>query len=206
MILTSLEITPTEFEAGTGWAITPQGASNGDRCVPLPEARGDRIDVAAAAARIGMPLVADADHGLWALGPAAPERRPLLSAQAPELTLPDIEWQAVLAVLAGRTEGGAHRLGSVLRLLARPARVTGAGGRAPSPGPRDRHRRHGDRGRGRGAAVHRDGRLRASLADRRRPRPGRALRRGEHPERDLDRSHRDRGDHGGDAPPDVLAL
>ena len=91
MILTSLEISPAAFEAGTGWAITPRGACNGDRCVPLPDPGADRLDVSAVAGRIGMPLVADADHRLWALGPAAPEGRALLSAQAPELTLPDVE-------------------------------------------------------------------------------------------------------------------
>jgi hypothetical protein len=103
MILTSLEITPAEFEAGTGWAITPQGACNGDRCVPLPGADGGRLDVAVAATRLGMPLVADAEHGLWALGPAAPEGRALLSAQAPELTLPDVDGRPFsLSSLRGR--------------------------------------------------------------------------------------------------------
>ena len=91
MILTSLELTPAAFEAGTGWAITPRGACNGERCVPLPDAGSDRLDAADLAARIGMPLVEDAEHGLWALGPAAPEGRALLSAEAPELTLPDVE-------------------------------------------------------------------------------------------------------------------
>ena len=91
MILTSLELTPAAFEAGTGWAITPRGACNGEHCVALADPGADRLDATDLAARIGMPLVHDAEHGLWALGPAAPEGRALLSAEAPELTLPDVE-------------------------------------------------------------------------------------------------------------------
>ncbi|MDN5748950.1 MAG: peroxiredoxin family protein [Pseudonocardia sp.] len=37
------------------------------------------------------PLVHDTDAGLWALGPAAPGGQVLVSAQAPELTLPDLD-------------------------------------------------------------------------------------------------------------------
>ena len=58
------------------------------------------------AERLGMALVRDEAAGLWALGPQA--GRPLLSAQAPDFTLPDwrggdftlgsLRWQKVLMV------------------------------------------------------------------------------------------------------------
>jgi hypothetical protein len=91
LILTTLELTPAAFEAGTGWAITPRGACNGDLCVPLPDQGADTLSVAAVADRLGMPLVHDAEQGLWALGPASPGGRALLSAEAPELELPDVD-------------------------------------------------------------------------------------------------------------------
>jgi len=91
MILSSLELSPAAFEAGTGWAITDRGACNGEHCVPLPGQDASRLDAAAVADRLGMPLVHDAEQGLWALGPAAPAGRALLSAQAPELELPDVD-------------------------------------------------------------------------------------------------------------------
>jgi hypothetical protein len=93
MILTELEIDAGAFEAGTGWAIKPEGACKGEVCVPLaPAARGGagRVDVRVVADRLGIPLVADTEHGLWALGPeTAVTGRALTTAVAPELELPD---------------------------------------------------------------------------------------------------------------------
>ena len=63
MLLTSLELTPADFEAATGWAAEPEGMCKGDVCVPAPEAVGGRLDVEAVAARLGMALVADPDSG-----------------------------------------------------------------------------------------------------------------------------------------------
>ena len=64
-------------------------------CVPLPATArgpGDRLDVPVVAERLGMPLVADEAHGLWALGPeTAVTGRALTTAVAPELTLPDLD-------------------------------------------------------------------------------------------------------------------
>jgi hypothetical protein len=83
VILESAELSPAEFERLTGWEIKPEGACRDSVCVPLP----DRWSLGAAAARLGMPLVEDAQHGLWSLGP---ESGPVLrSAQAPDLVLPD---------------------------------------------------------------------------------------------------------------------
>lgn len=91
MILESLYVDPVEFERRTGWAMKPEGACKGERCVPLggANAPGEPVDVRAFAARLGMPLVHDMASGLWALGPEA-GGRVLDNVEAPDLTLPDL--------------------------------------------------------------------------------------------------------------------
>jgi hypothetical protein len=91
MLLRSLRVPKREFEAGTGWALKPEGACRGDVCIPLSKRAGDVIDVAQVASDIGMPLVEEAEHGLWALGPASFGSRALPSAEAPDLRLPDLD-------------------------------------------------------------------------------------------------------------------
>jgi hypothetical protein len=100
MIVENLEMDVAEFERLSGWEIKPEGACHDVRCVPLAPGtlRADRIDVRAVAERLMMPLVADAERGLWALGPEAGGRA-LASAVAPELTLPD--WRGQEFRLAG---------------------------------------------------------------------------------------------------------
>ena len=88
MILEQLEATREELLAGTGWEIRPEGACKADRCVPLPDGGGERIDVRVLADRLGMALVHDPEHGVWALGPESGGRA-LLSAVLPDVTLPD---------------------------------------------------------------------------------------------------------------------
>lgn len=88
MILESLDVDAAALERRTGWAIKPEGACKGDRCVPLPIPESGRLDVRALAERLGMPLVQDAASGLWALGPEAGGHA-LTSVEAPDLTLPD---------------------------------------------------------------------------------------------------------------------
>jgi hypothetical protein len=90
MILTSLEVDPKEFEARTGWAIKPEGACKGEVCVPLPAnaASSGKLDARMLSERLGMPLLYDAEAGVWSLGPEALGHA-LMTAQAPELTLPD---------------------------------------------------------------------------------------------------------------------
>lgn len=90
MILETLQIDPATLEARTGWAIKPEGACKGDRCVPLPPPNGGQIDVHRLAERLGMPLIEDAASGLWALGPEAGGCA-LTSVEAPDLTLPDVD-------------------------------------------------------------------------------------------------------------------
>jgi hypothetical protein len=90
VILDSLVVDTASFEARTGWAIKPQGACKAEMCVPMPKGSdGDStIDAAVLSERLGMPLVADEKHGLWALGPETLGRA-LASAEAPDLVLPD---------------------------------------------------------------------------------------------------------------------
>jgi len=91
MLLRSPHVSKSEFEAGTGWQLKPEGACQGEVCIPLSEPAGDVIDVARVADDLGMPLVAAPEHGLWALGPASIGSRALVSAQAPDLRLPDLD-------------------------------------------------------------------------------------------------------------------
>ena len=87
MILTELRVGREEFARGTGWEIKPEGACKGDRCVPVGDAAGEDVDVAVVAERLQMPLVQDAKHGLWSLGPES-GGRVLASADFPDLVLP----------------------------------------------------------------------------------------------------------------------
>lgn len=104
MILESAHVTRDEFERGTGWAVKPEGACRGEVCVPLPGAvDGDRVDVAAAAELLRMPLVSDGETGTRALGPANLYGTVLETAQAPELVLPDLDGvEFALSSLRGR--------------------------------------------------------------------------------------------------------
>jgi hypothetical protein len=85
VILERLDQPPADLERRTGWAVKPEGACRGDVCVPLPEP----FDVRSLAERLGMPLVHDEAHGLWALGPEAGGGRALQRAELPEIVLPD---------------------------------------------------------------------------------------------------------------------
>ncbi len=87
MILDRLDIGTSEFAVGTGWDIKPQGACKGEVCVPLPNG----FELADCADRLGMELVHDAAAGLWALGPESLNGRALVTAQAPELVLNDLD-------------------------------------------------------------------------------------------------------------------
>lgn len=91
MLLDSLTADPLDFAERTGWDAKPEGLCRGDVCVPAPGARHEdgTIDVTVAAARLGMPLVHDELHGLWALGPATATGTALPTATAADPTLID---------------------------------------------------------------------------------------------------------------------
>ena len=87
MILDRLDLGPDAFHAGTGWEIKPEGACKGDVCVPLTGG----FSVVDAAERLGMALVPDEEQAIWALGPESLTSRALVTAEAPELVLDDID-------------------------------------------------------------------------------------------------------------------
>jgi hypothetical protein len=88
VILTGLDITADEFREGTGWEIKREGACKGDVCVPLDQS--EVFDLEPTVDRLRMALVHDADAGLWAIGPESLGDRALVTAEAPELCLPDL--------------------------------------------------------------------------------------------------------------------
>lgn len=90
MILGSPEVLIRDFERETGWVLESEGACRGGLCVPLPP-RGSTFDVGVLAERLGMGVVHDERHGLWALGPSTVSGRALESAVAPDFTLPDFD-------------------------------------------------------------------------------------------------------------------
>lgn len=90
MLLDRLTITRESFEDGTGWQLNPEGACRGEVCIPLSDPIGDEVDVASMSEQMNMPLVHDPDQDLWSLGPWTGGGRALVSAEAPELVLPDV--------------------------------------------------------------------------------------------------------------------
>jgi hypothetical protein len=101
MITDTMELTPEQFAAGTGWEIKPQGACKAEVCVPL--AASVSFDAHATATRLGMAMVHDAASGLWAIGPESFNQRALVTAEAPELVLNDINGHEFrLSSLRGR--------------------------------------------------------------------------------------------------------
>jgi hypothetical protein len=84
-------VTAADFADGTGWDPKPQGLCRGEVCVPAPGSLRDdgTVDVAAAAARLGMPVVHDDEHGVTAVGPGSTTGRTLSTAAAPDPELID---------------------------------------------------------------------------------------------------------------------
>jgi hypothetical protein len=94
MILTTFDrVEPAAFADRTGWQAKPEGLCRGEICVPAPGSLRDdgSLDVSVAAARLGMPVVHDEAHGVWAVGPATATGRALSTAVAadPELVTRD---------------------------------------------------------------------------------------------------------------------
>jgi hypothetical protein len=102
VILDTLDVAAEDFERSTGWVLKPEGACRGALCVPLPEA-GPTLDARMLSERLGMPLVQNERHRVWALGPPTVSGRALDSAEAPDFLLPDLEGEPFrLRSLRGR--------------------------------------------------------------------------------------------------------
>ena len=91
MIVTELRTTAADLAARTGWVAKPEGLCKGAMCVPLPGGTTASLDLAVVARRLGMPVLHDEAHGLYALGPATVGGRALDTAEVPDLTLPDLD-------------------------------------------------------------------------------------------------------------------
>ena len=92
MISETLTVGRADFEARTGWQLKPEGACKGDICIPLAtQPGGDTVDLQSMADQLNLPLVHDADQGLWALGPESIGSRALASVEAANLTLPTLD-------------------------------------------------------------------------------------------------------------------
>lgn len=88
MIVDRLDIDAEAFQRATGWEIKPEGACKAEVCVPLPDGG---FDLNAVTEKLGMALVADERLGLWAVGPETLGGRALTTADASDLSLPDLE-------------------------------------------------------------------------------------------------------------------
>jgi hypothetical protein len=103
MLLKSLTINKSDFETGTGWKIKAEGACKGNICIPIDDTSDDQIDVKRISQRMNLPLVEEAAAQLWALGPDSIGGRTLISAEAPDLRLPDLTGKEFsLASLRGK--------------------------------------------------------------------------------------------------------
>jgi hypothetical protein len=101
VIVTDLDVTQEVFEAGTGWEVKPEGACKGDVCVPLDQSGG--FDLTSTTERLRMAVVHDEGEGLWAIGPESLGDRALVTAEAPELVLPDLDGNELrLSTLRGQ--------------------------------------------------------------------------------------------------------
>jgi hypothetical protein len=90
VIVTGATVAAAELAARTGWVAKPEGLCKGPMCVPLPGGTTEPLDVETVAARLGMPVLRDDEHGVTALGPATVGGRALETAEVPELVLPDL--------------------------------------------------------------------------------------------------------------------
>lgn len=104
MLLDQLAVSPTDFEARSGWQLKPEGLCKGSMCVPAPDALNDDglLDASVLSEKLGMPLLTDDATQTHVLGPESLGHA-LNTAQAPELTLPTADGNSFsLSSLHGR--------------------------------------------------------------------------------------------------------
>jgi hypothetical protein len=90
MILESRAVSRGDLGNIWGWELKPEGACKDVRCVPLPKRDDNMVDVVDLGERLGMPVVHDEEHNVWAVGPEGGGRF-LDSAVCPEIVLPDLD-------------------------------------------------------------------------------------------------------------------
>ena len=93
-----LWLSTADTTAITGWSMKPEGFCKDDVCVPTPTGKadsfvqGDSVNVSAFWDLMGKPVVRSANADVWLLGEGASNRNDaLLSLEAPDFTLPDLE-------------------------------------------------------------------------------------------------------------------
>lgn len=88
MLTRSLQVPAADFFRETGWQIKPEGACKGSVCVPLDAPAGDTVDLSELAPKLGMAVV---EHdGRYAVGPESLSSRALVTAEAANIRLPDV--------------------------------------------------------------------------------------------------------------------
>lgn len=103
MLFRNASVTTAEFEEKSGWTFKPEGACKGAVCIPLPMAPGDTVELSSISAALGLPMLVDEAHGLYAVGPESIGSRALVTAQVPNLVLPDLDGKPFdLASLRGQ--------------------------------------------------------------------------------------------------------
>lgn len=105
MLFKCASVSIAEFEEKSGWIFKPEGACKGDVCIPLPAdaLAAETVELASITDALGLPLLVDESHGLYAVGPESIGARALVTADAPSLVLPDLDGQPFdLAGLRGQ--------------------------------------------------------------------------------------------------------
>jgi hypothetical protein len=95
----NLWVSLSDLKSATGWELKPEGLCQGDLCVPLPPPRraefvrpDHSFNLAEFARLRDQAVVHDDAHAVWFFGEAPDTRRTgLLSLDAPDFTLPDID-------------------------------------------------------------------------------------------------------------------
>jgi hypothetical protein len=103
VIVDSPELPIGDFERQTGWLLKPEGACRGGVCVPLPP-QERTIHLGLVAERLGMGVVHDEGHCLWAVGPSTVNGRALESTKAPDFVSQHTGTSTRVNMLSGGTE------------------------------------------------------------------------------------------------------
>ena len=108
MLFKSASVPIAEFEEKSGWTFKPEGACKGDVCIPLSadvlvSQTAETVELEAITQALGLPMLVDENHGLYAVGPESIGARALVTAEAPSLVLPGFDGQPFdLASLHGQ--------------------------------------------------------------------------------------------------------